>query len=112
MPVTYKILGQTAPGSGSPTNIYTVGNPMQAIISSIVVCNRGTTDATFRVWVAPNGIVTANDQYIYYDVPIAGNDTFIATVGITLDSQDIVRVQGGGTGGGNLTFQLFGSELT
>lgn len=112
MPTTYKILGQADPSSGLPFNIYTVGNPMQAIISSITVCNRGTADATFRVWVSPNGVATANNQYIYYDVAIAGNDTFIATVGITLDSQDVVRVQSGGTGGNNLTFQLFGSEIT
>lgn len=112
MPVTYKILGQAAPLVGVSTDIYTVGNPMQTIISSITVCNRGISDATFRVWVAPNGVATANNQYIYYDVAIAGNDTFIATVGITLDNQDVVRVQGNGTGGGNLTFQLFGSEIT
>jgi hypothetical protein len=112
MPTVYKVLGQAAPVSLLDTNIYTVPAATQVIISSITVCNRGTDDATFRVWVAVNSVVTANNQYIYYDVPIAGNDTFIATVGITIDAADQVRVRGGGTGGSNLTFQLFGSEIT
>lgn len=112
MPTVYKVLGQSAPTGGIDTNIYTVPAATQVIISSITVCNRGTDDATFRVWVAINAAVTANAQYIYYDVPIAGNDTFIATVGITIDAADQVRVRGGGIGGSNLTFQLFGSEIT
>lgn len=112
MPTTYKILGQVDTGVTNPAVVYMVGNPMQTIISSIIVCNRGTTDATFRVWVSQNGVGTSNSQYIYYDVAIAGNDTFIATVGITLDNLDELRAQGGGTGATNLTFQAFGSEIT
>lgn len=112
MPTTYKILGQSAPVVNTDTNCYTVPAATQTIISSIIVCNRSNDDATFRVWVSANGVATANNQYIYYDVAIAGNDTFIATVGITIDAADVVRVRGGGTGGGSLTFNLFGSEIT
>lgn len=114
MPTTYKILGQQAPLIITDTLLYAVPSSpaTQTIVSSIVVANRGTTEATFRVRVAPNGAAATNNQYIYYDVPIAMNDTFIATVGITMDAQDEIWVYGGGTGGGNLTFQVYGSELT
>jgi hypothetical protein len=64
------------------------------------------------VRVAPNGAGASNPQYIYYDVLIAGNDTFIATVGITMDPTDTINVYAGGTGSANLTFQVYGSELT
>jgi hypothetical protein len=40
------------------------------------------------------------------------NDTFIATVGITIDAADEVSVYAGGAGGANLTFQVYGSEIT
>jgi len=112
MPTTYKILGQVAPLATTDTLLYVVPGSTQTIVSSIIVCNRGTTEATFRVRVAPNGAVAANSQYVYYDVPIAMNDTFIATVGITMDPSDTINVYAGGTGSSNLTFQVYGSELT
>ncbi len=112
MPTTYKILGQVAPSATTDTLLYTVPASTQTIVSSIIVCNRGTTEATFRVRVAPNGAGATSSQYIYYDVLIAGNDTFIATVGITMDPSDTINVYAGGTGAANLTFQVYGSELT
>ncbi len=112
MPTTYKILGQAAPSATTDSLLYQVPAVTQTIISSIIVCNRGSLDATFRVRVAPNGAGIANSQYVYYDVPIAMNDTFIATVGITIDAADEVSVYAGGAGGANLTFQVYGSEIT
>jgi hypothetical protein len=48
-------------------------------------------------------------MYLYYDVTIAGNDTFIATIGITLATTDIVSVYNTLA---TLSFTLYGQEAT
>jgi hypothetical protein len=106
---TYKILGQQAPAATTEQDLYTVPSSTSAVISSIVICNRGTTATTFRVSITPTNTATTSKDYLYYDVTLAGNDTFIATVGITLATTNIVRVYAGNA---NLSFNLFGTELS
>lgn len=109
MAETLKVLGQAAPSATTLTDLYTVPASTSVVVSSIVVCNRSATATTFRVSVAIAGAADANPQYLYYDVALPGNDTFIATVGLTLAATDKVRVY---TGAATVTFQVFGTELT
>lgn len=109
MAQSYKVLGQSAPGAATPTDLYTVPALTQTVASSIIVCNRSASADSFRISIAVAGGVTANKDYIYYDVIIAGNDTFIATVGLTLDATDVVRCY---TTNGTSSFSLYGSEVT
>ena len=109
MATTYKVLGQSSPAATTATALYTVPAATSAIGSSIIIANRGTSVATFRVSIAVNGAVTTNKDYIYYDLPIGANDTFIATIGITLGDTDVVRVYASNT---NLSFSLYGSEIS
>jgi hypothetical protein len=109
MPTTYKILGQQAPAATTPADLYTVPAATSTVVSSIIVANRGASPASFRVSFSIAGAGTANKDYIYYDVPIDGNDTFIATIGVTLAATDKIRVYASTA---NVTFQAFGSELT
>jgi hypothetical protein len=104
-----KILGQTALAATTLTDIYTVPAATQAIASSIVICNRSASSTTFRVSIAVAGASDTNAQYIYYDVPIPGNETFIATIGITLEATDVVRVWAGAA---TLSVNLMGVEIT
>jgi hypothetical protein len=107
---TYKILGQVAPDATTETDLYTVQTPAtSAVCSSIVVCNRGTAARLFRVSISSAGDPTENKDYLYYDVTLAGNDTFIATIGITLNLNDVIRVY---SDTGSLSFNLFGTELS
>lgn len=112
MPTVYKVLGQDAPVGNTLTDLYTVPAATSTVVSSITVANRGPDLAVFRVAVCPGGAAILPDHYVYYDVPIAGYDTFIATVGFTLATTDVIRVRASGLGGDDLTFQAFGSELT
>ncbi len=105
----YKILGQSAPDAETEISLYEVGINTSTVCSSIVVCNRGTVATTFRISIPPGGDATASKDYLYYDVTIAGNDTFIATIGITLSEYDQVMVYAGNA---NLSFNLFGTEIT
>lgn len=105
----YKILGQSSPSATTETTLYTVPSAKSAVASSISICNRGSGQTTFRVSISQGGSTTANKDYLYYDVILAGNDTFIATIGITLATTDVVRVYSGNT---SLSFQLFGTEIS
>ena len=106
---TYKILGQVSPAATTETDLYTVPGATSAVVSSIVVCNRENQVATFNISISQGGAATAVKDYIYYSVVIPSNDTFVASIGITLATTDVVRVYGSN---GLLSFSLFGSEIT
>lgn len=104
----YKILGQSAPAATTETALYTVPAATEAIVSSITVCNRSATAATFRIYVAANGAATANAQYLVYDASLSGNAATAFTLGITLDASDVIRVYASTA---NLSFNAFGTEI-
>lgn len=106
---TYKVLGQSNPSAASLTTLYTVPASTQVVVSTLAVCNRDASATTFRVAIRVAGAAISNEQYLYYDVSIDGNDTFVATIGITLDSTDVVSVYATDA---NLSFSLFGQELS
>lgn len=108
MSETRKILAQSMPSASTLTSIYTVGVNTQSIVSTLTACNTSSFLSTFRVSAAVSGSADTASQYIYYDVPISGNDTFAATLGITLAAGDTIRVFTGGSVG----FNLFGVEIT
>lgn len=106
---TIKVLGQVAPGAASQTTLYTVPALTSTVCSSVVVCNRSATATSFRIAVQPGGAGLANQHYLYYDVTIAGNDTFIATIGITLATTDLISVYATLA---TLSFNLYGQEAS
>lgn len=106
---TSKVLAQTTPAATTLTDSYTVPGGTAAVISSITICNRSATASTFRVSVAVAGAADDNKQYIYYDTNCPGNDTLIATVGLTLAATDVIRVY---TANATTTFQVFGIEIS
>ena len=104
-----KVLGQSAPLAATLTDLYTVPALTSSVGSSITVCNRSATATSFRVAIRPLGAAIADEHYIYYDVAIPGNDTFIATIGVTLATTDVVSVYNDLA---TLSFSLFGTENT
>lgn len=105
----YKILGQVSPAATTETDLYTVPTFTSTVCSSMSICNRGATATTFRISISQAGAATTNKDYLYYDVTLAGNDTFIATIGVTLATTDKVRVYAGNA---SLSFQIWGTEIT
>jgi hypothetical protein len=106
---TYKILGQVSPLATTETDLYTVPALTSTVCSSLSICNRGGTQTTFRVSISQAGASTTNKDYLYYDVTLAGNDTFIATIGVTLATTDKIRVY---SGNASLSFQVWGTEIS
>lgn len=109
MSTTIKVLGQSAPLATTLTTLYTVPGATSTVASSIVVCNRSAAATSFRIAIRPGGAAISNEHYLYYDVAIAGNDTFIATIGITLAATDVVSVYNDLA---TLSFTLFGQEIS
>lgn len=109
MPTSYKVLGQSAPSATTATTLYTVPSATQAVCSTIVVSNRGTADATYRVMVRPAGASLANQHYLFYDISLTANSSDVLSMGMTLAATDVVAVYASNA---NLSFTLFGSELT
>lgn len=106
---TYKVLGQSNPVATTLTDAYTVPAATSVIVSTITVANRSATATSFRISVAIAGAADANQQYIAYDVPIAGNETISLTIGVTLAATDKVRVYATLA---TLSFNIFGVEKT
>lgn len=104
-----KVLGQANPSANTLSLLYSVPAGAQTVVSSIFVCNRASSQALFRIAVAVNNASDSAEQYLFYDVPINGNTTYIATVGLTLNAGDRVRIY---TNLANLSFSLFGIEIT
>jgi hypothetical protein len=102
---TIKILAQSKPSAASLTTIYTATT--STVCSSIVITNQSGTPTNFRISVAVNNAADEPKQYIYYDAPIGSFGTFIATIGITLGTNDTLRVYNTFA---TCSFNLFGQE--
>ena len=105
----YKVLGQSALAATTDTNVYTVPASTETIISTVVIANRDSTAATFRVAIRPAGATIANQHYIAFDVPIGGNDSTTLTLGITMDATDVLTARASTA---NISVNVFGTELS
>lgn len=109
MPTTYKVLAQSAPAATTATTLYTVGSGKSAVISTLVVANRDSTAATYRIAIRPAGATLANEHYIAYNVTVGASDSTTLTLGITLAATDVVTIYASTA---NLSFSAFGSEIS
>lgn len=106
---TPKVLAQSIPAANVLTDAYTVPAATKTVVSTLKACNQGSQPTTFRVSVAVAGVADTPKQYLHYDVPLDGNDSFSATEGYTLGAGDVVRVR---SANGLCSFNLFGVEVT
>lgn len=109
MPITYKVLGQSAPSATTNTTIYTVPASTSAVISTIVIANRSTSSVGYRIAIRPAGATLANQHYIAFDVAVGASDSTTLTLGITLATTDVITIYATSA---NLSFSVFGSEIT
>ncbi len=110
---SFLVLGQvnsTTLGAATAGTLVTAsGNG--TVVSTITVCNTSSPATTFRIWVRTGGNVSTDSvatQALFYDMTLAGNDTFVAQIGATLSSSgtpENIRVQAAATG---VVFVAFG----
>ena len=109
MAKTYKVLGQINPTATTASTAYTVPSSTQTVISTITVCNLASTSATYRIAVRPDGESLANKHYVVYDSTLPANDTIAMTLGITINSSDIITVY---SSSASVSFNIYGSEIS
>ena len=109
MATHYKILGQSSPNATTATTLYTVPGETESVVSTITIANRSSVAATYRIAIRSNGDTLSNQHYVAYEIAIAGNDTTALTLGITIDSGDIIEVYASTE---NISFNAFGSEIS
>lgn len=109
MPQTHKVLGQANPSAATLTTLYTVPSSTQSVASTLTICNQGSTLATYRVAVRPAGATATAQHYVVYDAPVAAYDTVFLTVGIAVNTTDVVSVYASSA---SVAFSLFGVEIT
>ena len=105
----YKILGQVADASANDVELYLVPASTEAVVSTIVVCNREAANNTFRIATKTDNSAVANTDYVAYDSVINGNDTITLTLGITLQAGAEISVCASDA---NVTFQAYGTQIT
>ena len=106
---TFKVLGQVNPAATTLTTLYTVPGATSTTVSSIAICNQAAADATFRISIQIAAAADNAKQYIYYDTTVEANDTFVATVGLTLATTDVVKIY---ASSGTLSFTAYGVEIS
>jgi len=109
MAIAYKVLGQSNPSADTLTTAYTVPASTEAVVSSIVVANRGAADTAFRIAVRPNGATVSDEHYIAYDTAITANSLVALTLGVTMDASDVLSVYADDA---TLSFNVFGQEIS
>ena len=110
MAETIKVLGQSALTPETDTDVYTVPSATEAVLSTIVVCNRDSSATTFRLAVRPDGATIANQHYVAYDVALPASDSTTLTLGITMNASDVLTAYS--AAGSSVTVNVFGTEIT
>ena len=108
MGTLYKTLGQLNPSATTLTTLYTVPSATQAVCSTLVICNLGVS-TTYRIAIRPAGASIDPKHYIVYDSTLNQYDSVFLTLGISLATTDVVSVYAGTA---NITFNLFGTEIS
>lgn len=110
MAAEYKVLGQhSVTVADTLSDLYIVPAGKSAVTSTLVICNRGPYQPSFRLAVRPAGAAIADKHWIIYDSSIELSDSLFLTLGLTLAETDAVSVRTSATG---ISFSLFGSEQT
>jgi hypothetical protein len=105
-----KRLGATTVTADTDTSLYVVPANTETIVSTILVCNRGTTTATYRVAHVDGDIsAVASEDYVVYDATVPANDSVPLTIGITMQATHSLLVRSSST---SVSFIAWGTETT
>ena len=93
------------------STLYTCPASTAAVVSTLTICNRSNTAAYYTIALTDsNSGEPAVSKYIVKNDVISGFETVALTIGMTLDATNkYLRVSASNP---NLTFALFGSEIS
>ena len=94
MSKVYKRLGATTVVANTDTTLYTVPVATEAVVGEITICNRGSTQHTYRLAHVDGAIgVVANEDYKFYDTPIDGNHSIVLNIGLSMAASNTILVR-------------------
>jgi hypothetical protein len=105
---TYKVLGQINPTANTISTLYQVPAYVNTVISTITVCNQGSTATSFTIAIRPANATLTTKHYLNYNTSLQPYDTVPITIGITLATTDVIDVSSTSS---NVSFTAFGSEI-
>lgn len=109
MTQTLKCLAQLVPTANTLTDLYVVPAATQTAVSSFVIFNSNSSSINFLMSVARGGAADMFPAQYILNQPIDGYDSFVGTIGMSLNTTDVVRVQ---SDTAHVAFSLFGTENT
>lgn len=108
-----KNLGQVVPPAGSEdpalTVLYEVPGAASAVVSTVSICNLGSTLAKVRLRHAVAGAAIDGKQYLIYDYPLPPGKFLTYTIGICMATTDVLV---GYSDTGFVAFNAWGEEQT
>ncbi len=105
MDTNITVLAQLAPAATTETVLYQVLPGNRSFINGVTVCNRSNSNRTFRLSISLLGGATATKDYLYYDLSLTANNTFLCELSVTIGSPGVVRVYASSA---DLSFTLYG----
>jgi hypothetical protein len=75
MAINGSVLGQLRPANTTAASVYSPAASTEAQITAITVCNTSGAAATMRIFLDDNGTTYDQTTALYYDVPVAADDT-------------------------------------
>ena len=104
-----KQLEQLRPGSTSNTSLYLGSSANITALSMLKICNQSGSDALARVFHDQDGPVYSKNNAIYWDLPVAADETVEVAVGtITMNGAGGIGVRTSVASA--LTFTIYGTE--
>jgi hypothetical protein len=85
MAVNGSQLGQLRPANTTAASVYSPAASIETRVTAITVCNTSGAAATFRIFHDDNGTTYDQTTALYYDVPIAADDTVTLEVFILMN---------------------------
>lgn len=86
-------------------DLYTVPGSQSLTVQGFEFCNRNAGANSFRLSISLAGAATAAADYLYYDLPMTANNSFLVELDTVLPAAAVIRVY---SVTGNVTVNLFG----
>ena len=110
MPNTYKILGQINPSANTQTNVDVVPAATEVVLNSIQISNQSATNASYSLMVMPTYAASSSaTDFVVRGATVPAADTIFLTIGLTANATTVVAAN---TNSPNVSFSIFGSEIT
>lgn len=92
------------------STLYSTGVATRAVISTIVICNTSTSNATYRIALTASAVGSPlAAEWLVYDTTIAGNDSVCLSLGVCMDVSKFLRISSSAS---TVSFAAFVSEIS